>query len=191
MEEISKQRLALIPVLAEKHKDKYIGRTALMKYMYFLQTLRNVPLGYNFSLYTYGPFDPDVLFDLNVSVATQVCEANLEQYVGGYGYKITPNANAENIKTENKEFLDKYEKDIDWLFEKFGEYRSADLELVSTIIYVDREFSEKRAKDANANKVLVDTIHGIKPHFSEDKIIGFIEKLSNEGILLSIVQAKK
>lgn len=189
MEEISKQRLALIPVLAGKHKDKYIGRTALMKYMYFLQTLRNVPLGYNFSLYTYGPFDPDVLFDLNVSVATHVCEATLEQHVGGYGYKIIPKANAETIKTENKEFLDKYKEDIDWLFEKFGEYRSADLELVSTIIYVDREFFEKKAKDEN--KVLVDTIHGIKPHFSKDKIIEFIEKLSNEGILLSIVQAKK
>jgi len=61
MSERDKERLSLIPVLAESHPSHHIGRTALMKYMYFLQTLRGVQLGYNFSMYSYGPFDADVL----------------------------------------------------------------------------------------------------------------------------------
>ena len=63
MSERDKERLSLIPVLAESHPSHHIGRTALMKYMYFLQTLRGVQLGYNFSMYSYGPFDADVLSD--------------------------------------------------------------------------------------------------------------------------------
>jgi hypothetical protein len=34
-----------------------------MKCLYFLQTVRRVPLGYHFGLYIDGPFDSDVLSD--------------------------------------------------------------------------------------------------------------------------------
>jgi hypothetical protein len=37
-----------------------------MKCLYFLQTVRRVPLRYHFGLYTYGPFDSDVLIDLSL-----------------------------------------------------------------------------------------------------------------------------
>jgi hypothetical protein len=43
-------RIALITRLVEKVPG--LGRTALMKYCYFLQTLRRVPLGYSFTLYS-------------------------------------------------------------------------------------------------------------------------------------------
>ncbi len=183
MSEIRKERLTLIPILAEKHKEKFIGRTALMKYMYFLQTLRDVPLGYNFSLYTYGPFDPDVLSDLDLSVAMKISRSTLEQYPGGYGYKIRAGENANGIKKEKKKFISKYQKDIDWLFEKFGTYSSAELELVSTIVYVDREFSAKKTKDKN--DALLESVREIKPHFDKEKIRKFIENLNGNGLLKS------
>jgi hypothetical protein len=61
MSSASNERIGLIAYLAKRSP---IGRTALMKYCYFLQALRGVPLGYNFSLYSYGPFDAAVLSDL-------------------------------------------------------------------------------------------------------------------------------
>ena len=51
-------RLALIPVLAENAPGGQIGRTALMKFAYFLQTLRSVPLGYRFTLIPFSRVDP-------------------------------------------------------------------------------------------------------------------------------------
>ena len=46
-------RTTLIAYLAEHTPAKWIGRTALMKFCYFLQVVKEVPLGYNFSLYSY------------------------------------------------------------------------------------------------------------------------------------------
>ena len=51
MTDLTDARNALIAYLAEHSPSKWIGRTALMKYCYFLQVLRDVPHGYNFTLY--------------------------------------------------------------------------------------------------------------------------------------------
>ena len=78
-------RLAVIAKLATLAPAGYLGRTALMKFCYLLQTVRQVPLGYRFTLYSYGPFDSDVLSDLGTAV----------QYLGGYGYRIRKSDRAE------------------------------------------------------------------------------------------------
>ena len=45
-------RLAVLATLV-KRAPQLPGRTAMMKFAYLLQTLRDVPLGYRFRLYTY------------------------------------------------------------------------------------------------------------------------------------------
>ena len=60
-------RLATIAYLCTRAPGEGIGRTAVMKLCYFLQTLKGVPLGYRFTLYSYGPFDSDVLSDLGTA----------------------------------------------------------------------------------------------------------------------------
>src|ERR1700733_8978318 len=98
MNEIYKARLGLIPALAERSTTGYIGRTALMKYMYFLQTLRRIPLDYHFSMYSYGPFDSDVLADLSSAEALDIVKMNAVEFSGGYGYQIYPGSQAEAAK---------------------------------------------------------------------------------------------
>src|SRR5258705_8499893 len=105
MNETDKARLALLPVLAERVAAGHIGRTALMKYMYFLQTVRAVPLGYNFSMYSYGPFDSDVLADLSSAETMRVVEVTPVEFSGGYGYRIRPGARAETAKRDAATFL--------------------------------------------------------------------------------------
>ena len=56
------QRTALIADLVRKAPSAF-GRTALLKFLQVLQTMRRVPLGYYFGLYTYGPLNVDVLSD--------------------------------------------------------------------------------------------------------------------------------
>jgi hypothetical protein len=104
-----------------------------MKYCYFLQALRRVPLGYSFSLYSYGPFDSDVLADLDAAEAVGGVETNIVYHPGGYGYRINPGDRADSAKRWGTEFLQKYEGDIDWVVAQFGNLGAARLELVSTI----------------------------------------------------------
>lgn len=183
MNEIYKARLGLIPVLAERHAAGHIGRTALMKYMYFLQTLRGVPLGYHFSMYSYGPFDSDVLADLSSAEAMNIISSTPVSFSGGYGYQIRPEVNAKEIKQEVSKFLDDHKCDIDWLFTEFGGLNSADLELASTIVYVDREFSEEHQNQEAS--MIVTRVNEIKPHFNKDQIQKSFDSLYSKGLLSS------
>lgn len=185
MSDINDFRRALIPVLAAKSKGGYLGRTALMKYMYLLQILRGVPLGYRFTLYSYGPFDSDVLADLSVAEALEAVESEVELYSGGYGYRIRAAHNAKWLEKSYEKFLRKYEKDVDWVVRNFGSFSSAELELVGTIIYVDRESrspNKKMALDQVAKLV-----HEVKPHFSREKVLQYARRLADGSMLQASV----
>ena len=181
MNEIYKSRLGLIPALAERAAAGHIGRTALMKYLYFLQTLRDVPLGYQFSLYSYGPFDSEVLADLSSAEALNIVEVNTVEFSGGYGYRIKPGIRAESAKRAIAQFLSQHGNDIDWIFSVFGSLNSAELELASTIVYVDHELAEC-SRSLSANEV-VTRVNEIKPHFNREQIQKSVATLLKEKIL--------
>lgn len=183
MNEIYKARLSLIPILAERQEGRYIGRTALMKYMYFLQTLRNVPLGYHFSMYSYGPFDSDVLSDLSSAEAMHIVSSVPVSFSGGYGYRIQASDNAQAAKQESDKFISEHEDDVEWLFSKFGGMTSADLELASTIIYVDREFYGERKRFEPEE--IVARVREIKPHFSQQQIEKSFDSLFRNELIIS------
>jgi len=181
MPDISEFRRALISVLAARSKGGNMGRTALMKYMYLLQTVRGVPLGYRFTLYAYGPFDSDVLVDLSVAEAFEAVTSELELYSGGYGYKIRPAHNSKWLEKRSEKFLSRYSKDVDWVIKHFGSFTSAELELVGTIVYVDREALGGRKQAGLEN--IAKLVHEIKPHFSKEKILRYASLLAGESIL--------
>src|SRR5258708_32421877 len=139
-----------------------MGLTALMKYMYFLQVVRGRALHYRFTLYSYGPFGSDVLVDLSIAESLEGVATELELYSGGYGYKIKPSSNAEWLKGRAEKFLSRYSKDIDWVIKKFGSFTSAELELVGTIVYVDRESGGTKKQLASIAKARYEG----EPHFN-------------------------
>ena len=180
MTEQQEKRLAIIPALVESSPRKQIGRTALMKSMYFLQILRQVPLGYRFSLYSYGPFDSTVLADLSIAESLGAVESKTVLYPGGYGYDISLGDKSRWLKRRAEQFVGKYVKDVRWVMQKFGNLNSAQLELVSTIIYVDREATGSKKLTLQN---LARQVHEIKPHFTESEIIRFAETLRKDRLL--------
>jgi uncharacterized protein len=184
MNERDKERLSLIPVLAESHPSHHIGRTALMKYMYFLQTLRGVQLGYNFSMYSYGPFDADVLSDLSTAEAMNIVCSTHVSFAGGYGYRIQQAEGSLRIKQDANCFLSQHRADIDWLLKEFGGLNSGELELASTIIYVDREFNDLQVHSEPA--LLVGVVNEIKPRFSRECVETSFNSLLEKGLLVSV-----
>ena len=178
------ERLALISCLAESSPSHYIGRTALMKYMYFLQTLRNVPLGYRFTLYSYGPFDSEVLSDLSRAESMNAVSSEAVLYPGGYGYEIRSADGNEWLQKRASDFLSKHKTDIDWVIQHFGTLTSAQLELASTIIFVDREAAI--GKEELTLNAIAKRVQDLKPHFSNQQIQLLAERLANERLLQSI-----
>ncbi len=90
-----------------------------MKYMYFLQTVRGVSLDYNFSMYSYGPFDSDVLADLSSAETLNIVEVSPVEFSGGYGYRIMAGSKSNSAKQNASQFLKGLKKDLDWLFAVF------------------------------------------------------------------------
>jgi len=186
MPDLVEERLGLIPVLAEKSARGFMGRTALMKYMYLLQALRKVPLGYRFSLYSYGPFDSDVLSDLGTAEDLGAVESVAVAYPGGYGYEIKPGRTAEWLQRRTAKFLNQYKTDINWVTHRFGDYTSPQLELISTVIYVDQEAA--RAKERLSLSSLARRVQEIKPHFKDAQVNSFAEQLFKDKLLHSVAK---
>jgi uncharacterized protein len=185
MREIDKVRLGLFPVLAEQGPPGHIGRTALMKYLYFLQTIRGVPLGYSFSMYSYGPFDSEVLADLSTAEVLGIVEVTPIEFPGGYGYRIKPGPQAEPAKRAASQFLTQYRDDVNWLFSVFGGFNNAELELTSTIVYVDREFTEQ--KQGGSTSKITERVLEIKPRFTQGHVQMLVDLLYNKYVLTSVL----
>jgi len=178
------KRLALINELAKQSSSGHIGRTALMKYLYFLQTLRRVPLGYKFSLYSYGPFDSDVLSDLDRAETMGVVSTEPVVFSGGYGYRIRAGKKVSTVGPGALKFVKDSKQDVRWILEKFGGFSAAELELTSTIIYVDRE--SLRGGEKNSLARLAKSVNEIKPHFDTNKILEYATTLQKDGLLKSV-----
>src|SRR5579884_663824 len=174
-------RIAVITALAEKTPQ--LGRTSLMKLCYFLQVLRSVPLGYRFSLYSYGPFDSDVLADLDSATALGGVSSSLVSYFHTYGYKIEPGPKAQYIQASSSKFLDAHRAAIDWVVDKFGSMSASELELKSTLIYCDREAKAKKERISLSE--LCSRVHDVKPHFTIDQIRLAAEELIQQDVLFT------
>ncbi len=174
-------RLAVITDLAARSPRGSIGRTALMKFCYLLQVVRQVPLGYRFTLYSYGPFDSSVLSDLSGAEFLKAVESSLHFYVGGYGYQIKKGERSDYVMEAGREFLEKNRANIDWVLSEFGSHSSADLELESTLIYVDREAARK--PEHLSIPSLAQRVRDLKPRFVVADIQERAEQLRSKNLL--------
>lgn len=146
--------------------DAGLGKTAVMKIMFMLQQVKGVKTGYDFSIYTYGPYAPEVMEDIDEMVAERLLSCSMYPSHTYVGYKLN--------------LLDKGEKAIVPLPEKeqrdlidivtFAREKSAkQLELYSTIIYVDNLYKKNSWNDDA--KTIAKKVNEIKPHFSEETIL--------------------
>jgi hypothetical protein len=173
-------RIGLIAELVA-HAPRRPGRISLMKWLYFLKALKKVPLPYSFRLYTYGPFDSDVLDDLDYAEFLGAVESTLVAYPGGRGYEYLRGSKAEEIEPHAGKFLARHKDSIEWVLKEFGNRSAGDLEMSSTIVYVDRSLAERGMRAAFPD--LARKVHDIKPHLTLDTIEGEARALDKRGLL--------
>jgi hypothetical protein len=175
-------RIAAITWLAE-HAEGF-GRTALMKYCYFLQVIGRVPLGYHFSLYSYGPFDSEVLSDLDSAEAMGGVETSVEYYPRGYGYKIQRGVRADRVKSLGGSFLEQYAAEFDRVTAEFRGWNASELEIASTLVYSDREAARKR-ENVNLHEISR-RVRDLKPRCGIEQIQVYAERLHRLGFLQAV-----
>jgi hypothetical protein len=177
-------RIAILARMTKQAPDHRLGRTQVMKLFYFLQELKGIPLGYDFRLFNYGPFDSEVLSDLSSACSSNTVVERTVLFARGYGYDITPGQNADQLtgmlEAENPNLASV----VDEIVGEFGRLGAAELELRSTILFVDRELSQ--AGKAATDQDLASRVHQIKPHFSEVAILERMSEMTVSGWLKSL-----
>jgi uncharacterized protein YwgA len=158
-----------------------LGRTAIMKLVYFLQTLKGVPLEYDFRLYTYGPFESDVLNDVSQLESLGALKSELIYFPSGYGYEFMEGPKRKNLLNLTGRKHEDYQDEIKWVLHEFGSKKAADLELLSTIVFADQEAAEKQRPISHEE--LARKVKEIKPRFTADFILQNIKELDAKGIL--------
>jgi hypothetical protein len=176
-------RLGLLTQLVESSTSS-LGRTALMKLAYLLQTLKEVPLGYDFRLYTYGPYQSDLLNDLGRLETMRAVASEVVQYPSGTGYVFTTGPESGKIKSFAGDELSRFQDSVSWVLSEFGTRSASDLELVSTIVFADRESLEDHRRISRSE--LCRQVREIKPRFSEEVVNQFITNLMAKGLLCSL-----
>lgn len=176
--------LAIMARMVLQAPSSKLGRTQLMKLCYFLQEIEGVPIRYDFRLFNYGPFDSEVLSDLGIACSRNVLKEQTVEDNRGYRYNITPGESAEQLSMELESSNPQLVCHIDRIVKAFASEGAAELELKSTILFVDREFS----RDAQPGSIdtISKRVHEVKPHFSEEMIRTRITSMKENHFLTSL-----
>lgn len=156
------ERIPLIVKMSEITPN--IGKTAVMKCIYLLQTIKKVPLGYHFEIYTYGPYSSVVMDEIDY--ARQCGLINVESLTyptGQFGYQIKCNESGKETAAKSA-LVSKYNTEINEIMSEFGDKKASELELLSTIIFVATVYK------LNGKKEIIDLVGKIKPKFETEYI---------------------
>ncbi len=174
------ERILIITEIAKR--DANIGKTALMKFLYLLQTIYDVPLGYHFEIYTYGPYSQIVMSDIEFAEFMGSIQVSQVQYSSGiYGYRINVTDSGMNTLSNNHEIIDSYIDAINEVVDFFSPKSAKELELYSTIVFVTLSFINNGWGES-AEEICT-TVKNIKPHFSIEQIQAAYHDLDSNGIL--------
>ena len=152
------------------------GKTVFVKMAYLLQELYKVPLGYRFSLYTYGPYSPEVLADLEYAELRR--QVNVE-YEGEEGFSITPCKSAVGVEGQMGPIIN-YGDQLTELVEHFGEFDARELELRTTSIFLWKKIRPLKDEDVDS---VVETVRHLKPHFDKKTIRLAVDGLLEAGVI--------
>ena len=130
-----RNRLGIISKIVDEKPG--LGKTAIMKHLFILQKVYKVPLGYDFEIYTYGPYSSEVMEDIDYAKQLDIVLVEREIYPGGFsGYSISPIEKLKSLLENEKATIAKSNESINNVLETFGDRTARDLELLTTIIYL-------------------------------------------------------
>ncbi len=178
-------RMAVMTALVKNYQGaECIKRTVLMKMLYLLQVVKQVPLGYRFQFYLYGPYDSRVLNDLALAESWGLIRQEYIEYSTGYFYKICEELGTDPFLKEFKDVWHPYQEAIRWVLENFRQYDASQMELLATLVWVDRSAVATNAE--LTEEQIVQTALALKPKATEETVRPLLLHLKRLNILRSL-----
>ncbi len=162
MNDSQREALLLDFVRRLKEGGSWCGETHVQKSTYFLQEFMGIPLGLNYIFYKHGPYS----FDLNDKLTALRGNALVElRSHPPYGPHLHASDTAnEYLKLFPKTIRD-FKSEMDFIVEKLASENVAELERLSTALYVQLE------KPGDTDAVVAAEIHRLKPHVSIEEAL--------------------
>jgi len=170
------KRVGLLAEIAHQKKDKRgrLGKTAMQKLLYLFQEAYQVPLGYRFSLYTYGPYDSQVMNDLDYANAIGALAIQYNEE----GYRIELGLQKDAIERYRKEMMGEHGDALNQLIQNYGELNARQLELRATLLYIANE-----EDGVSTRHDLIQRLTSLKPKYPDQEIGHAIDGLIDNGHL--------
>ena len=171
MKRLQKASVLLSLIDNLKKGGSWCGETHIQKATFFLQGLLKVPLDYDYVLYKYGPYS----FELDAEL-TELQADNLLRLMPQpppYGPSLVPGSESNLIREKFPKTTAKYLPQVQFVAETLAGKRAAELERLSTALFVHIEFGGK--KEARA-KYLME----LKPHVilsDAEEAVQFVDQL--------------
>ena len=163
-------QLGLVAFLAKKFgPTNKLGRKAFQKIVHLTSELVDVPTGYSFSFYTYGPYSRELAADLEYSEVLGSISSTMDSNNGGFD--IQPGPGVDVVIGSSSDYIEKYFNDIEFIFTHFGGQSAKMLELYSTIVFV-----QNRVVDLDNDNLKL-KVKNLKPKYIESEIESAILKL--------------
>jgi uncharacterized protein YwgA len=158
------ERTSIIGEIA-RQKQGQLGKTAVMKLLHLLQDGLNVPLGYRFTLYNYGPYDSNVMSD--IEFAESLDRVTVDYQGPDQGYRINAGDKAGVLPNGVKAKLTK-------LMAYFGAMNARELELRSTLLFLSRDF---------VGDQLIERLRDLKPKYSDGEVRAAVTELQQKKFI--------
>lgn len=159
------EKFAIITYIAKSTMDKgSLGKKALQKLMHLSHEIRNVPVGYNFQLYTYGPFSRELAGDVDLLDSMGLISVHFDPSRNGYEIKAVDKS--QEILSKNEVFVSSVKDDLDFIIDRFGGRLAKELELSSMITFI----LKNKLVDVDDDDAIVDKFLEIKPHYQRAEI---------------------
>lgn len=166
------QRAAILTELMEQLRDagSWCGETHVQKAVYFLQEAFEVPLGYEYIFYKYGPYSFDLTEDLTALRADYLVE--WDHRSPGYGPSLIPTPWSDQLRQRYPKTLEKYRPAIQSVAQALGRKDVKELEKLATALYVTRQAGVPSDVDSRARRLCE-----LKPHVSLEEAQAAVDEV--------------
>lgn len=152
-----------------------LGKTKLHKLVYLIKEVGKVPVGFNFRFYNYGPYSDNLAETLDFVTSLQGVRMKYDSFANMY--EISPGDNADKLVEKATAELDSNKQAIDVILATYGSKTAKELELITTIIYANRNYN------ARTEDTLASTTKDLKPKFGLPEIRKTITKLQEDNLI--------
>lgn len=180
------RRATLIAALVDDLRTAggWAGETHLQKTVYFLQELLEVPMGFSFQLYKYGPFS----FELSEQLGDMrgLGQLRLEPQRPPYGPKFAIAEGASQLETRFPKTRSTYRPQLDFVVEQLSDAGVGKLERLATALLVESELPEADLEER------VEALRAYKPHINAGQAreaFAAVDAMRHQAANLGVISA--